>query len=159
MYDKWYRVLCSLNIEDRTGSIERLGDQVIKAAMLISLSHCNNSLEISVEDLELAITKCEQCMPGVKVVSFGNNSGNVEQDQAIPRILKAILGAENQEIKRTRIMNKTGLDSLVFDRAIETLLQRNAIEQPYRKPGDSNIYYKMSKETYDKYMEFKKEVI
>lgn len=158
MYDRWYRVLCSLNIEDRTGSIERLGDQVIKAAMLISLSHCDNRLEISVENLELAITKCEQCMPGVKVVSFGNNSGNVEQDQAIPRILKAVLSAENQEIRRSRIMNKTGLDSLVFDRAIETLIQRNAIEQPYRKVGDSNIYYKMNKETYDKYMEFKKEV-
>jgi hypothetical protein len=159
MYDKWYRVLCSLNIEDRTGSIERLGDQVIKASMLIALSHCNASLEISVEDLELAITKCEQCMPGVKVVSFGNNSGNVEQDAAIPRILKALLSAENQELKRYRILNKTGLDSLVFDRAVETLIQRNTIEQPFRKEGKSDIWYKMNKDAYAKYMEFKKEEV
>ena len=155
-YTEWYTKLCGLELDDRTGSVGRLGDQVLKVAMLISLSH-KESLDITLDDLQLSIERCESCMPAVKVVSMSRKVTDI--GEAITQVMKFLLVAPDQELSRSRLLTKLhgeGIDSLVLDRVIESLIQSGALKQPYRN-SKKEIMYKLKKEAYEAYMKFKKE--
>jgi hypothetical protein len=151
LYDTWYRRLSTLGIDDRTGSISRLGDQVLKAAMLISLAR-KDDLDLTVEDISLAIRKCEECMQAINVMMLTSSNGDVAGP--IKLVLKALASAPDQMASRARLLSKLhpdGIDSIVLDRVIETLQQSGAIRQPFRKGKD--VMYKMSAEAYTEFYE------
>ena len=155
-YKQWYSSLAGLNTEDKTGTLDRLGDQVLKVTMLISLSY-SNELTLRAEDIELAIAQCESCVAGVNQISVAAITGNTEQDQSVPRVLKALITAPDQTISRKLLLQKTGLDSLVISRSLETLEEKGVIEKPFRN-AKKEICYKMNKEHFDMYQRFKAEI-
>lgn len=157
MYDKWYQELCTQTHDDRTGTIERLGDQVIKVSMIVELARGagrERPLEITMEGLAIAIEKCEECLAGVKAIAMSDSTANDEQDKAIPKIIKALLHTEGNKMTRQRILTKTGLDALVFDRAVQTLVERETIKQPYRDQS-KKITYELERDVVDAYNNFK----
>jgi ribosome biogenesis protein Tsr3 len=151
LYTKWYQDLVALEIDDRTGTIERLGDQVIKVAMLVALSN-HGELVIRKDDLEKAVTESEICLVGVKAISLEKGTSDV--NPIIEKVLKVLLKAPNQEITRQKLMTITHIEALLLDRALETLQQRGAIELPKRN-SKKEVFYKMTKEVFEAYMKFK----
>jgi hypothetical protein len=155
-YTEWYTKISLMDSDDRTGSVGRLGDQVLKVAMLVSLAR-KDTLDITVEDLSLAITKCEDCMPAVNVVSMSGNGTDISN--AISMVLKLLLISPNQELSRNKILARLhprGVDSITLDRVMNSLMESRAIEQPYRNEK-KEIIYKMRKQEFDRYRKFQQE--
>jgi len=73
-YDDWYQQfrneVHTMEIKDETGTLNRFGDSVLKVAMLLSLSR-DLSLEISIEDMSLAIKICEKLVGNVRHATMG----------------------------------------------------------------------------------------
>jgi len=147
-YDKWYTEMCQSSTDDRTGTMERLGDQVIKVAMLIELADGagrTKPLELTLEVMRTAIAKAEECLGGVKAISIGGTSANDEQDKAIPAVVKALLSATDNYLVRSVLLTKTGLDAVVLDRALATLTQRETILPAFRDQA-KRICYRLNPE-------------
>lgn len=153
-YTHWYRELCMRDSEDDiTGTMDRLGDQVIKAAMLIALSN-HNELVIEMDDLTTAIQVAEDCLDGVKAISMEKEKGDI--NPIVEKVLRELIKAPNQEVTRQRLLVLTHVEPTLLDRALETLLQRSAIEEP-KRGADKKAYYKMTRETYEIYVRFKQQ--
>jgi hypothetical protein len=156
-YDEWYHALCAKETDDRTGTMERLGDQVIKVAMIVGLASGagrTKPLEITTDYLDVAIKECEECIAGVRRIATGDTSGSEEQDKAIPAIIKALINAQDGKLTRQRLLTKTGLDALILDRAIQTLTERGTIKQPYRN-SSRQITYEIEEDVLELYKQFK----
>lgn len=151
LYRSWYEQFNQLEIDDRTGSFDRLGDQVLKIAMLISISN-NDSLVISENDLMRAIEAGEQCLLNARSISMEKEKGDI--NPVIEKILKEFIKSPNQEITRQNLLTRTHIESALLDRALDTLQQRGAIDEPKRN-HKKQIYYKMKKEVFDKYINFR----
>lgn len=152
-YDDWYMEISDSNYEDRTGSLERIGDQVLKVAMLISLAE-SNYLVMTKDHIEEAIKKCEETLIGVRKVSTGQ--GKSDAIPIVSEIIKLLVDAPEQEVERAKILIKTNCEPIQLDRAIDTLIQRGVIKDPYRKQGHGRkIYYQMHKEVYHQYLKIR----
>ena len=155
LYDKWYNKICDVsdNYDDRTGTLERTGDQVLKVAMLISLAK-KLDLIIEVDDLQEAIDECEYCIAGVKKVTMG--SGQSEVAASVGKVLKLLIETEGHELPRMKILQKLwpDIDVIVLDRVIETLTASGAVET-YRGRGKVGLMYKMPQKIVDQYSKFR----
>ena len=151
IYNDWYIKISEADHDDRTGTMERIGDSVLKVAMLISLSR-SNSLVIEQEDLELSIEKCEETLIGTKKITLGQ--GKSEVSPLIAQVTKILVDSPNQEILRAKLLTKLNCETLQLDRVIDTLEQRDAIEL-YRKQGQKGVFYHMKPAVYQEYLRFK----
>src|SRR5208337_249926 len=150
-YDEWYNDLRSQSIDDKTGSINRLGDQVLKVAMLISISN-RDDLTLTKSDLTIAIDESEKCLLGVRIISMEKEKGDI--NPIIEKVLKELIKSPEQMITRRRLLVVTHIESILLDRALDTLIQRGAIDEPKRN-SKKEIFYKMKKEVYETYVKFK----
>jgi len=150
-YRSWYEQLSKSDMDDITGTIDRLGDQVLKVAMIISASECD-CLIIEENHLTKAIEECERCLMGTRTISMEKAKGDI--NTIIEKVLKELLKAPEQQITRKNLMIKTHIESMLLDRALDTLIQRGAIWEP-RRNSKKEIFYKMRKETYETYIKFK----
>lgn len=150
-YDSWYKDLSKSEVEDNTGSLERLGDQVLKCAMLVGVSS-HDELQITKEDLIIAIEESERCILGVKEISMEKQEGEI--NPIIESILKVFLKSPDQEVTRQKLLQDTHIESLLIDRAMQTLIERGAISDPYRNIK-KQIAYKMNREVFERYTQFK----
>jgi hypothetical protein len=152
VYEAWYTKLCGIDYDDRTGTIERLGDQVLKVAMLISMAS-RADLKLEKDDLEEAIDRCEECVAGVRHITMGSGGSEV----AIPtaKVLKLLLDMPEHQISRTKLLKKLwpDIDSLILDRVIETLMQGKVIDS-LREPG-VGILYTLQPSAIAQYKQFK----
>jgi len=156
-YTEWYTKLCKMRIDDRTGSVERLGDQVLKVAMLLSLAR-KDDLNLDREDIMMAILRAESCMPAVNVVGLSSQTSEVSS--SIMRILKLLLASPEQTMARNRILTKLhpyGVDAVVLDRCIESMKQSGALEKEYRSADRKQILYTLSRKAYNLYTQFESE--
>ena len=149
-YRSWYEQLSNSDVDDKTGSFDRLGDQVLKVAMLISISD-KNDLIITEEDLSKAIIESERCLMGVRAVTMEKEKGDL--NPIIKKVLDALISAPEQEITRKKLMNQTHIEAILIDRALDTLIQRGSINEPSRN-SKKEIYYKMKREVYETYIKF-----
>lgn len=67
-YRSWYAELSGREIIDSTGSVDRLTDQVLRVAMLISLSK-RDELILNAEDIQEAVEKSLICVNSVKRIT------------------------------------------------------------------------------------------
>ena len=151
LYHSWYEQLANTEYEDRTGSVDRLGDQVLKAAMLISVSD-NDSLIIEKSDLRIAIEASEICISNARAISMEKSSGDI--NPIIEKVLKELIRAVDQSLTRKQLMMNTHVESTILDRALDTLVQRGAIDEPKRN-SKKEIFYRMKDEIYQTYVKFK----
>lgn len=152
-YSVWYEQLAKTDTEDITGTVDRLGDQVLKVAMLISISD-KDDLIITEEDLNKAIEASEQCLVGTRAISMEKTKGDL--NPLIEKVLKEFIKAPEQTITRLKLMQRTHIESMLMDRVLNTLIQRGAIGEP-KKNSKKEIFYQMRKETFETYVEFKRE--
>lgn len=156
-YDDWYNDIDD-DSEDPTGTIERIGDSVLKIAMLISLSK-SNDLKIDENILQAAIADCEGTIPGIKKVSASMN-GKFEISKPLADAFALLMAAPDQELDRPKLLDKLGCEPLMLDRVIDTLQQREVIEIPKRKKDSMGrtvgpFVYKLKKKVYEEYLGLK----
>lgn len=138
LYKDWYHKLCKTKFDDKTGSTERLGDQVLKVAMLMALAN-GKKLLIEEEVLEEAIEHSEECVTGAVKVS--RYSGKSEISESQRRVLDVLMKAENHSLSRKKLLNKLypDLTAITLDRVIDTLEQAGGVERT-REPKIGVIY-------------------
>src|SRR5208337_2442632 len=112
-YRSWYEQLSNSEVDDRTGSVDRLGDQVLKVAMLISISN-KDDLIISEDDLIKAITQSEICLSNVRSISMEKEKGDI--NPIIEKVLKELIKSPEQIITRRRLLVATHIESILLDR-------------------------------------------
>jgi len=107
-YDDWYQQFRNevhqMEIKDDTGTLNRFGDSVLKVAMLLSLSR-DLSLEISIDDMDLAIKICEKLVGNVRHATMGKKG----QSQSAPLkglIINELLSKTDHRMARDVLMKK-----------------------------------------------------
>ncbi len=148
LYEDWYSEYDKKNKNDSTGTAERIGDSLLKAAMLISLSK-NTELALEEDDIQEALDESFDCMTDMKKVILGIG-GKSEYAERAGMVMKALLAKENHEMSRQKILIKLwgDVDSLDLDRIIENAVEAKAIE-PERR--GNQIFYKLTKVALDMY--------
>lgn len=127
IYRPWYRNLCEAEIDDKTGSINRLGDSVLKVAMLLNLAN-NRDLTLHGQDVNLAIEKCQECLEGVKKLT--RSSGISDLAPAQKRIIDLLTSTPNYYMQRKKLLQKVlpDIDAPTLDRVMDTMDQAGCIE-------------------------------
>ena len=119
--------------------------------MLVSVSN-SDSLIINEQDLIKAISASEACIINARAISMEKEKGDI--NPIIEKVLKELIKAVDQTVTRKRLMTNTHIESIILDRALDTLIQRGAIDEPKRN-SRKEIFYKMKKEVYETYVKFK----
>lgn len=160
MYDDWYYPFCeSDHQEEETGTSERIGDSILKAAILISLM---NSPEMIILEshMEEAIGRTIETFNNVKRLLLGGSTDNKNIKSLTMRTVVATLisAAPIFECERKIILRKgAGMFGVYdLDETIEHLLQAGMIKIDKR---GSNTYYKLTQMVIRKHMEVNKEEV
>jgi len=139
LYDKWYTDFrtATMGKTDPTGILNRIHDQVLKVAMLISVSR-RLDLIIGEDDMQEALDVCVNCVTGVKKITLGSGRSQVAPQTAI--ILNYLMGQAGCRTTRQKLLQKFWgeLDAYDLDRIIETMSQAGAIT--ITKNGKHTIY-------------------
>jgi hypothetical protein len=142
-YLDFYRTIEKQKVKDPTGTMQRVGDSVIKVAMLISLSKSLN-LEISLNDIEEAIEKCEGLVGNIRKTTMGKRGKSSLADQKL-LIVNELLSRDNHAISRELLakkywmhFNAAELDEMIRSFEMAGLVVQEAI--------GSQIIYRMPEE-------------
>lgn len=156
VYDKWYKKIAQLT-GDRTGTLERIGDQCLRVAMLISLAD-SPDLVITKENMETAIFRSEEFFAGTKRISMGN--GRADTAYGAKLVIKHLLLAKGNELERSRILSKMfpDVDYMMFDKVVDTLgsINGSGILEAYRNQ-EKKVMYKLKAEFVENYKTFQQE--
>src|SRR5260221_6692989 len=106
IYTKWYHELDEVydRIEDKTGTLERIGESVIKVAMLLSLAR-STDLIITSDDMTEAITACQRLVGNIRksTMSQSSKQGYAEQKTLI---IEELMARENHQISQEQLLKK-----------------------------------------------------
>jgi hypothetical protein len=154
-YDAWYKDFKTQKkkAKDPTGTVQRIPDNVLKVAMLLSLSR-DTGLQILTNDIDEAIEVCTICFGGTKQLSMG--AGASALAPATAKVLNELVMAEDQTLSRRKILRRCwgDFDAYDLDRIAETLIQSGAVTV---STVGAEIFYKMTKKTFELYKSFKSE--
>lgn len=107
-YEAWYldifQTMHDQKIKDATGTTQRIGDAVIKVAMLISLSH-SLELLINEDDMDEAIIRCEKLIGNVRKTTHGKRGKNALSEHK-GLILQELMDRENHTVSRELLSRK-----------------------------------------------------
>lgn len=154
VYDEWYRDFSKQKVHDKTGTMGRIHDQILKVAMLLSLAK-RQTLIIEEEDVREAITECLNLAGNVYKSMMPAGSSEFAEKTSV--VLQELLNcAPTYEQSRHKILQKHwgSIDMFDLDRVIETLQTSRAIE--CRNDGKTR-YYKLTQYALDIYVNFKGE--
>jgi hypothetical protein len=155
-FDSWYQEFKRGTPKDRTGTLMRIDETILKVAMLLSLSERFDLLLIE-EDLQEAIDSVLLCYDGMRRVFLG--SGKAELAEKTGIILKHLMKQSDLRMTRTRLINegwKWGdYDSTDVDKIMDTLQQSGAL-LVHREGGD--VIYELRREIAEQYIKFKSEM-
>jgi len=108
LYDEWYNQFYQnvkkAKIEDKTGTIGRFGDSVLKVAMLLSISE-KPELVITYKAMEEALKACEKFMEGIRKATMGH-AGKAQYAEQKLLIIHELLSRENHMISREQLLRK-----------------------------------------------------
>lgn len=123
LYDKWYQSLDVDETDDRTGTINRLGDQVLKVAMLLSLAR-KDDLNLELQDIELAIDKCEECADTAIRITPNVESSNGDRPNTAKFVLEGFVALKYETTKTNllRWLHKRQIPVMYADTAINQLI-------------------------------------
>lgn len=136
-YNKWYYPFREEKYYDPTGTMNRIGDSILKVAMLLALSE-SCSLVMETRHVEEAIDSCTDCLKGMKVVTMGAGQHSLARGTRI--ILKELLSSTDNKVERRKLLERNWeyMDSYDLDRIIETLESMGHIE--VLRKGKEAIY-------------------
>lgn len=103
-YNEFYKNIRDNGIKDKTGTIQRFGDSVLKVAMLLSLAR-NPELTISGEAMNEAIQICEQLIGNIRKTTMGREG---KSNYAMHKLLviEELLKREPHVISRAQLNKK-----------------------------------------------------
>lgn len=109
-YDSFYQSIKDQRVKDETGTIQRIGDSVLKVAMLLSLSTEPN-LIISKDNIEEAIRVCEQLIGNIRKTTMGKKSV-AKDDDATRKVLliRELIQREDHRVSRAMFAKKYWAD-------------------------------------------------
>lgn len=149
-YDEWYMDLEIDNDSDVTGVMERIGDSVLKVAMLISLSK-GPGLEISLYDMRQAIDKCEGFLSGHRKVTMTHGKSEIAPFVGI--VLKTLIEEPTHELERMKFLRRIhpNVDAMMFDRVMDDLgdVRGKGVVQMGRR--GNKVFYRMKEEIVEQY--------
>ena len=140
-YDSWFYPYREADIDDKTGTHDRLNDHVIKIAACISLSR-KKDMVIEEEDVDEAITVCTTLPDTARKVA--GMQGKSETSTLIKSFLMIMFQAPEYTLTRKQVLQKGfgDFDSAELDKLIETLNQTGFVAQ---LTGGKEIKYKLTK--------------
>lgn len=153
-FDRWYNSFMTLDSMDKTGTLDRLPDTILKIAMCISLAN-KDDLILLESDIEEAISKCQETIVGMRKVFLGSGEHNLARPTA--HILRILIARPDHKQTRKRLLRELmgEADAIDLDRIVDTLNQRDCIDI-INIGGE--ISYSLKEETVDQYKNILKEV-
>lgn len=143
LYETWYQEFVSHEFEGESGTEERIGDSILKAAMLISLAE-SEKLVISVDSMEEAIKRSMDSFVGLRRLMMGGTGDAKSIKSTTFKIVMTLLlsAAPSYEVSRKKIMVKgSGIfGPYDLDETIEHFMQAKMISSE-KKGGDT--WYKL----------------
>jgi hypothetical protein len=151
VYNKWYFDFEGQEHSDTTGTIERIGDQVLKVAMLLSLSE-SPELVLTAKNIEEALSVCLGCVTGVKQVTMGSGKSPLAHQTKL--VLRELISRPDHYIERQKVLQKFWgeLDAFDLDRIVETLLGAGAIS--VQRHG-TKVLYTLKESALEQYTKIK----
>ncbi len=151
MYDKWYKEIMSFNVHDPTGTINRIGDKVLKIAMVVSLGE-SESLILEEKHIFEGITVAVDCFNSAKQLTMGAGKSPLSSQTRL--LMRELIQNTEHKVTRKAFLAKYwgNVDSFELDRIAETLLSAGAIEVSY--PGKATCVYSLKKDVLDRYTGF-----
>jgi hypothetical protein len=141
LFSEWYKTIQSEDQDDRTGTYNRLGDQVIKVAMLLSLAR-KDDLSLELEDLELAIEKCEECAPAAVNITPNVEAHNGNRPNISKLIMVEITKTEPKYwLSKADLIARLQSHQIMtseLDRHVNDLIASNHLERKM-VPGSEHI--------------------
>jgi len=139
IYNEWFYEFRPKEHDDKTGTIERLPDHILKVAMCIALSK-STDLILRVEDIQQALKHCLRLRHSVKVLT--SSQGRSSMASQTKAALEIILKSEGGLISREALLQKGfgDFNASELDMIIETLIQTGFIVQT----GVKEIVYNVS---------------
>lgn len=154
-YNEWYHEFTVKEISDRTGTFGRLHDQILKVAMLLSLSE-KAELLLTKDNIEKATIMCMELAGDVSRSIMPVNGSEFSQQAAT--VLQELLtvSLNGKEISRQRILSKFygDVDYLALDKVVENLQQQNSIH--IRSEG-RHRFYKLTQSAISLYRKFEQQ--
>jgi hypothetical protein len=139
-YNKWFYAYRDEDVDDKTGTYDRLNDHLIKIAACISLSRKTNMV-IEEVDIEDAIVACSSLSNDARRTA--GMQGKSSTANAIKAFLIIMFSAENYTLTRKQALQKGfgEFDSSELDRIVESLSQTGFVTQP---TGGKEVSYKLT---------------
>ena len=108
-YESWYHELNddidNDRFNDKTGFTNRLGDSVLKIAMLLNLSS-ERDLTIHLSNLEEAIEHCESCLSGARIIARQSVEVGNEAAPVSRQLVELLAKERNFSLPRSKILMK-----------------------------------------------------
>ena len=150
LYEAWYNEFTSKDFDGDTGTEERIGDNILKAAMLISLAD-NCELKIQLESMEEAIRRSMEAFVGLRrLLMGGTGDAKSIKSTAFKIVMTLLLSGESYEVSRKTILVKSAgiFGPYDLDETVEHFLQARMITMDKR---GSETYYKLKQWVIDKH--------
>ena len=155
IYDKWYEKLDGSGLEDSTGSLLRIHDNILKVAMCISLSR-GVDLTLTGPDIQEAIFACQEFIPGVRRVAM-SSGGSSASAPGTAVFLRELLSRKDDDYGWSRRgmgqKHWNYFDMAELDRIAESLKSMKAIREELIEYGDGKVelWYFLEPETIANY--------
>lgn len=162
IYEEWYQKFSDQEQagEDSTGTLERLHDHILKAAMLISLSR-KTDLRLEYLDIEEAIRACQDFVPGAKRIALGQIGKSISAPGTAV-LLKELLTNSVHEISRTIALQRhwAHFDAFELDRIAESLFAQKAITITLRRgeDGKNEAWYVLNPKVLERFKQKNEEM-
>jgi hypothetical protein len=140
-YNEWFYPYRNADVEDKTGTHDRMNDHVIKIAACISLSR-KDDMVIEDEDIEEAIAACSSLSNTARQVAGMQGQSSVSG--MLKSFLMVMFQAPEYQLTRKKVLQKGfgEFDSSELDKIVETLSQTGFVVQ---SSGGKEITYKLTK--------------
>lgn len=149
----WYKDFDAESIEDKTGTANRVHDQILKVAMLISVSKKLDKV-MEVEDVKEAMDLC--LTSGSEAGKITAGSGISVDSSKITIVMQKLLTSPENKVTRLKLLKDHYGDfsALELDNIIETLENAGAVT---RERAGKDVWYKLKAEVVDKFKKIVKE--
>lgn len=108
IYENWYHnfkeIIKEQEVKDETGTMNRFGDSILKVAMLYSLAE-SPILDISGQNMDIAIAQCEKLLGNVRKTTMGKNAMS-ESSNLKTLIINELLARDSHQVTRTVLLRK-----------------------------------------------------
>ena len=151
-YDEWFYPYRNAEVDDRTGTNDRLNDHVIKVAMCLALSH-NKDLIIEEDDISEAIELCSGLSNTARNVAGMQTQSSIAEHCKV--FLRIMLESTGYELTRKQTLQKGfgSFDAVELDKVVETMTQTGYV---FQSQGGKDIKYKLTQKCIEYFTKEKK---